>query len=75
MPFEEISAPTIDMKAEWSCEHFLGYLSTWSALQKYIAMNGKNPLEEEAEKIKKAWGNKELRTVSWPLSIRIWKIS
>ncbi len=75
MPFEEVPAPVITMKAEWSCEHFIGYLSTWSALQKYIARNGKNPLVEEAEKIKTAWGNQENRTVSWPLSIRIWKIT
>jgi hypothetical protein len=74
MPFKEIAPPVIAMKAEWSLEHFTGYLSTWSALQKYISINGQNPLETEYEKIKEAWGDCETRTVSWPLNIRVWKI-
>lgn len=74
MPFKEIASPVISMKAEWTLEHLTGYLSTWSALQKYISINHTNPLESEFEKIKKAWGDEVTRTVSWPLNIRVWKI-
>lgn len=74
MPFQELKVPQIEMTADWTVEHFIGYLSTWSALQKYIALNGKNPLETEAVKIMNAWGAAKTRKVSWPLSIRTWKI-
>lgn len=74
MPFKEVEAPKLVMTADWSVDHFIGYLSTWSALQKFIAARGVNPLETEAVKIAEAWGAGKTRTVSWPLSIRTWKI-
>lgn len=74
MPFKEIQTPAIAMTAEWTLDHFIGYLSTWSSLQKYISTNGTNPLETEALKIKEAWGDEKIRTVTWPLAIRAWKI-
>ncbi|MFA6237836.1 MAG: class I SAM-dependent methyltransferase [Bacteriovorax sp.] len=74
MPFKEISHPDFEMNAEWSLEHFIGYLSTWSALQSYIKKNEHNPLEETARKLEIAWGRQNLRKISWPLGLRIWEL-
>ena len=74
LPFNEISAPTFHLSAEWTLEHLIGYLSTWSALQTYIKKNGNNPLEEEYQNIKQAWGSAKTRTITWPLNLRIWRI-
>ncbi len=74
MPFKEVETPSFHLSANWSLGHLIGYLSTWSALQTYIKKNGNNPLEDEYENIKKAWGNQEIRTITWPLNLRVWKI-
>jgi ubiquinone/menaquinone biosynthesis C-methylase UbiE len=74
MPFTEITTAQFNLKAEWTLEHLIGYLSTWSALQSYIKKNGSNPLEKEFINIQKAWGDKEIRTITWPLNLRVWRI-
>lgn len=74
MPFPELTPPAQSMYADWTLEHLVGYLSTWSALQTYIKKEGRNPLEDQFEKLKSAWGDQKLRRISWPLNIRVWKI-
>lgn len=74
MPFKEISHPDFEMSANWSLEHFIGYLGTWSALQAYLKKNQKNPLSETARKLEEVWGSEPVKKVRWPLSLRIWEI-
>ena len=72
-PFEEIAAPNFSNTLEWTCEHLLGYLSTWSAVKHYIKTNGVNPLDLIAEDLNYAYGN-EMRQVDFPLLLRIGKV-
>lgn len=74
MPFEEITPPKFDLSVEWSVEDFLGYLKTWSALQKYLKTNDAKEIEVGFEKIRNAWGLAATRKVSWILGMRVWKI-
>ncbi len=74
IPFEEIKGPTFDMTADWSLDHLIGYLGTWSALQKYIKLNTTNPLETIFAELKMAWGTADRRSVKWPLGLRVAKI-
>jgi SAM-dependent methyltransferase len=71
LPFQELNPPGIDMQANWSLAHLVGYLSTWSALKTCIQKTGQNPLERVFPDLQKAWGRSETRLVKWPLSIRI----
>ena len=69
-PFPEISAPAFDMTADWNLERFLAYLRTWSAVTRYRAATGTDPVAG-ASAFPAAWGRPgEVRTVRWPLSIR-----
>jgi SAM-dependent methyltransferase len=70
-PFKEVKPPQFAMEANWSIEHFIGYLGTWSALQTYIKKNGENPLEATALELRKAWGEDESRLIRWELSLRV----
>ena len=54
-PFDELPARAFEMKADWSLDHLVGYMGTWSALQKYVRQNGSNPLEALYEPFKTAW--------------------
>lgn len=69
-PFRELEAPEFVMTANWSIERFLGYLATWSAVKEYRARTGEDPLRGASEELGAAWGQDELKTVSWPLVIR-----
>ncbi|WP_309641404.1 class I SAM-dependent methyltransferase [Flavobacterium sp.] len=72
-PFEEVAIPNFNNTYEWTFDHLLGYLSTWSAVKHYIRINGVNPVDELAVDLKKVFGN-ELREVNFPLLLRIGRI-
>jgi ubiquinone/menaquinone biosynthesis C-methylase UbiE len=42
-PFAEMHPPRFRMETYWSLERLLGYLRTWSATQRFIAENHKDP--------------------------------
>jgi SAM-dependent methyltransferase len=74
-PFEEITPPRIEMRADWSLADLVGYLGTWSALQTYIRKNGVNPLEALYPDLGRAWGEAATRPVSWELGLRVARVS
>jgi SAM-dependent methyltransferase len=74
-PFEEIDSPKTKIALEWNFEHLIGYLGTWSAVKHFIKDRGTNPLEKVYDQLKKAWGNMERRTVSFPLLLKTGRLS
>jgi SAM-dependent methyltransferase len=71
-PFSEIQTPSFEMIAQWNLEHLVGYLRSWSASQRFIAANQRNPLHEIADELSAAWGDtKQTRRVIWPLTLRV----
>jgi SAM-dependent methyltransferase len=71
-PFPEIKTPSFEMTAEWNLDHLIGYLSTWSATQRFIETNKRDPLDEIREELRIAWGDaNQKRRVSWPLTVRV----
>ncbi len=73
VPFDEIKPPDFAMSASWSLKHFVGYLSTWSALQTYIKKNHSNPLEAIYPELKDLWGD-DPKEVTWKLALRAFQI-
>lgn len=75
-PFAEITPPEFRMEVKWTLEQLLGYFSTWSATNRYIKATGQNPLEPLAAQMKRVWGDVEtLRSVVWPLAVRIGRMA
>jgi SAM-dependent methyltransferase len=71
-PFAELEAPTFAMQAEWTMSELLGYIGTWSAVQRFRETTGHDPLPELARELKEFWGEAaQVRTVRWPLSLRV----
>ncbi len=71
-PFEKIKSPAFCMSAEWSFEHLLGYLESWSAVRKYKNKNGSNPLEQISDVLAREWGDSDhSRRTDWPLTVYI----
>lgn len=74
-PFLEVKEKVFYMKKQWNLSNFMGYLSTWSAVQKYIKINGKNPLELVAADFEKAWINPTaVKEVSFPVTVKTGRI-
>jgi len=74
-PFAEIEAPPFEMRLDWSFEHLIGYLGTWSALKRHIDVEGTNPLEEMLPRLQAAWAPDGERPVTWPISLRAFRHS
>jgi SAM-dependent methyltransferase len=71
-PFPEIKTPPFEMTAQWTLDQLIGYLRTWSATQRYITANKRDPLEDIGGELRSAWGTvKETRRVVWPLTLRV----
>jgi SAM-dependent methyltransferase len=71
-PFHKIDPPKFEMTVQWSLEHLLGYLRTWSSTQRFIAAKGTDPLDQITDDLHRTWGKpQQTRSVSWPLVVRI----
>ena len=71
-PFDELDPPEFEMTAQWNLEHLLGYLRSWSATQRFIAANKRDPLEAIVDDLRAAWGDPgQMRKVVWPLILRV----
>ena len=68
--FAKIETPTFEMTAQWAIEELLGYLGTWSATQRFMAAEKRDPLEEVEKELRSAWGG-DVRRVVWPLTVRV----
>lgn len=73
-PFAELAAPPFAMRLGWTFEHLIGYLGTWSALKRYVKERGENPLEQMLPRLQNAWGAAPERPVTWPLSVRAFRL-
>lgn len=69
-PFEEIPSPQLSHCLNWNFEHFLGYLSTWSAVKHFIKDKGYDPVENFRNELKEAWGDDEVKEVCFPIVMR-----
>lgn len=74
IPFQELEHPTFLMSKDWSMEEFMGYLGTWSALQKYKKEKGQDPRELVWKEMAAAWGEGN-RKIHWPLPLRVFRIT
>lgn len=69
-PFGEMKAPSFSFSFQWSLEELQGYLTTWSAVQKFMKEKNFNPVNELIEKIMPHWYTPRL-TINFPLFTRI----
>ncbi len=71
-PFAEIAVPKFSMSARWNLDQLGGYLRTWSAVQRYQERRGEDPLLDLQEPLKNSWCEAaQLRTVTWPLALKV----
>jgi SAM-dependent methyltransferase len=72
-PFERIAAPAFDFSFSWSLETLEGYITTWSAVQKFLTENGHNPVADLIDALRPLWPNAECK-VTFPLFVTVGRI-
>lgn len=71
-PFEELNPPSFTAEAYWNLEDVIGYLTSWSATQRFLEMRKYSPVDDVKEKLLAAWGDADSpRRVQWPLYLRL----
>ncbi|OLP20386.1 SAM-dependent methyltransferase [Leptolyngbya sp. 'hensonii'] len=71
-PFIEIETPGFAIESLLTLTQLTGYLSTWSATQRYVKATGQNPIPTLTEELEPHWGNPGTpRPIRWPLSLRV----
>jgi SAM-dependent methyltransferase len=73
LPLEEIAAPpAFTMQVEWNLEQLLSYLRTWSAVKRYIAERGDDPVSGLEARLNTAWERPdEVKSVRMPLHLQV----
>jgi SAM-dependent methyltransferase len=71
LPFEEMRTPGFSMQVEWTLGGLSAYLRTWSAVKRYSAEVGADPVEGLERSLKTIWGEPDLtKMVRMPLFVR-----
>lgn len=71
-PFEEIPAPPFQINVQWNLDQFAGYITTWSATQKYIQATGVDPVPEFIGQVKPYW--RLTMPVTFPVFLRLMRV-
>ncbi|MDQ3852786.1 MAG: class I SAM-dependent methyltransferase, partial [Thermoproteota archaeon] len=76
-PFQEIGTPFFQIELDWTLPELVGYLYTWSSVQKFLGKNNSDPIKQIYDDLADAWGDKnswdKRRRVIWPIHIRVGK--
>ncbi len=70
LPYPELTTPTFAMTATWNLQQLAGYVSTWSAVSRYRAAAGTDPVPPLMHEMALVWGPRDARPIRWPLLLR-----
>ena len=75
LPFpswREVATPAFQLNLEWDLDSLIGYIGTWSAVQRYARTTGEDPLPTLRAEIAPYWPSPvENKSVTWPLHLRV----
>jgi SAM-dependent methyltransferase len=71
IPVPEVQSPPFFLEERWTPRQLLGYLGTWSATERYREQVGHDPRPALESELMAHWGPHSIRTVRWPLSLRV----
>ena len=74
-PFQELSTPSFKMEASWDSSQLIGYLKTWSAVQRFKGTHKTDPVEAFAQDLNREWGRPgEKKGINWPINMRVGRV-
>lgn len=74
-PWPELTPPGFMIELDWDLNALEAYLRSWSAVQRYLQVNHRDPVELIHPELARAWGEgSTLRRVRWPLVVRAFRL-
>jgi SAM-dependent methyltransferase len=73
-PYKALDTPAFQHNVEWSLEHLIGYIGTWSAVKHYEKKNGRDPIDLVHDALKAGWGTDKMIKGRFPILLRVAKI-
>lgn len=70
-PWRELPAPLFELETHWELEQVIGYLATWSAVQRYKERTGHDPLPTLEPRLAAFWPPSVALRLRWPIHLRI----
>ena len=70
-PWREEPAPAFSLECDWDLEQLMGYLATWSAVQRCRDRTGRDPLAVVEPRLAALWPRSVARRVRWPVHLRL----
>lgn len=70
-PWREESAPVFALETDWDLDRVMGYLATWSSVQRYQDQVGRDPLPSLRRELLESWPDGGSRTLRWPIHLRL----
>jgi SAM-dependent methyltransferase len=69
-PWREVPAPSFQIVVDWDLDQVMGYLATWSAVQRRRDRTGADPLPALREALLPLWPG-GTRRLAWPIHLRL----
>jgi len=70
-PWTEVPHPPFSLETCWDLDQVLGYLATWSSVQRYKNSLGRDPLPDLRAGLIGTWPRGEPRMLRWPIHLRL----
>jgi SAM-dependent methyltransferase len=70
-PWCELPAPAFALETDWELEQVMGYLATWSSVQRYQERTGEDPLPALEPRLAALWPRFVALRLRWPVHLRI----
>ena len=72
--FEPLPSAVFETRMSWKKEDFIGYLSSWSAVQHYVDQNKTSPLGLIEKVLNDLWKEGEVKQICFPNFLRLGRI-
>ena len=70
-PYTDLPAPPFSIDFEWTVDHLIGYIGTWSAVKHYQKTKGKKPVDLVEPELRAAWGDVTVKKGHFPILLRL----
>ena len=70
-PWCEQPAPSFVLETDWDLDQVIGYLASWSAVQRYKDRTGDDPLPALGPRLAALWPRSGALRLRWPIHLRL----
>jgi SAM-dependent methyltransferase len=70
-PWREVAAPAFELQTDWTLEQALGYIASWSSVQRYRDTLDADPLPGLQAELSSVWPAAATLRLKWPIHLRV----